>query len=447
MAILIIPIIFTTLTLLTHQSVLGIITDATILTDDLSELGLEAQNIRDNTVGQLENFCPGVDLEQEFGANLDVDEILTALDDIGDFIVEQSSAVAEQVKPLSDILVSVDSIFDTVLAFKGVALYIVLPVVLLTTILLIGTLLASLRCTKRWLECILTDIIMRLLLLVSIIFWIIGSIFAVIAFINADLCSGGVNPGSPDGTIFDVLESFELPEKQPEVYRIIQFYISDCKPNEDGPFAFLSEYNTEVDSAVSTIVDWIQSAENTTLTAIEGTCGSKVSLIVSILIELTSILGDIVQVLVQALDIVECERINYIYDEAVHEGICANLSTATARLFAFLIIIGISGLMIVTFRASWLEHDLAFHENEEEVDVDSFVENKTNRIGSLNKNKLPQTIVAHDESMGNLPAPVQEDIHSNIYPNESSSSWENVGPTESYRAVTPLEVKASQNKV
>ena len=41
---------------------------------------------------------------------------------------------------------------------------------------------------------------------------------------SPDLCSGGSAPGNPDGTVFDVLDRFNIQETEPEMYEILRYY-------------------------------------------------------------------------------------------------------------------------------------------------------------------------------------------------------------------------------
>ena len=85
---------------------------------------------------------------------------------------------------LNDVLIFTENILNQIARFKGSALYIVLPVAILTTILVAGTLLACGGFTGRKIECVQTQIFLRLLMIISIVFWIIGSIFFVLALVN-----------------------------------------------------------------------------------------------------------------------------------------------------------------------------------------------------------------------------------------------------------------------
>lgn len=158
-------------------------------TNDVSKslirIGEDAQRVRADAVIGLENFCPNIDLEQELGVDLDIEAIIDSLGDLSDFVVDQATTARDQMLVVGDGLNTADEVLEQVVRFKGSAWYIVLPVAVLTTILIAGTLLAAGGCTGSWIECIQTQIVMRLLLLVSVVFWIAGGAFVIIAMLNA----------------------------------------------------------------------------------------------------------------------------------------------------------------------------------------------------------------------------------------------------------------------
>lgn len=133
----------------------------------------------------IENFCPNIDFQEDFGIDLEKDEIIDSLGDLSDFVVDQSTTVRNELIAMEDALETADSVLNVIARFKGSGLYIVLPIAVITTILLAGTLLACGGFTGRTWECLQTVLLMRLLLIVSVVFWVFGSMFLLFGFVNA----------------------------------------------------------------------------------------------------------------------------------------------------------------------------------------------------------------------------------------------------------------------
>jgi len=173
----------------------------------------------------IENFCPNIDFQEDFGIDLEKDEIIDSLGDLSDFVVDQSTTVRNELIAMEDALETADSVLNVIARFKGSGLYIVLPIAVITTILLAGTLLACGGFTGRTWECLQTVLLMRLLLIVSVVFWVFGSMFLLFGFVNADYCSGGLTPKNPDSTAFEIMDRFNLQESEPELHSILEHYI------------------------------------------------------------------------------------------------------------------------------------------------------------------------------------------------------------------------------
>lgn len=426
-------------------------------TNDVSKslirIGEDAQRVRADAVIGLENFCPNIDLEQELGVDLDIEAIIDSLGDLSDFVVDQATTARDQMLVVGDGLNTADEVLEQVVRFKGSAWYIVLPVAVLTTILIAGTLLAAGGCTGSWIECIQTQIVMRLLLLVSVVFWIAGGAFVIIAMLNADLCSGGSAPGNPDGTVFDVLDRFNIQETEPEMYEILRYYTEGCKTAD--PFDFLNEYHIELDKAMVMINGLLDTVDEISEEQLAQACGSSVSTEIGYVRFLDAILNELSDDVDEILGIINCTRINSIYRDAIHTGICSNLPIATSWVFAFLLVIGVCGMMMVSLRASWLEAEYAYHDNDEEVDVETFIKDAALDGSIQSPYRGPQSVNDSDQVSQSNWAGEPEVVHysdkishedeqeQDLKANESSNSWVHFDTSDSYRDVEPVPPDSS----
>jgi len=396
----------------------------------------------------IENFCPNIDFQEDFGIDLEKDEIIDSLGDLSDFVVDQSTTVRNELIAMEDALETADSVLNVIARFKGSGLYIVLPIAVITTILLAGTLLACGGFTGRTWECLQTVLLMRLLLIVSVVFWVFGSMFLLFGFVNADYCSGGLTPKNPDSTAFEIMDRFNLQESEPELHSILEHYILGC--NTDSPFDFLNDYKGELVMAIMNMNVLLNSIEEATEEELELLCGNTITNEIAIVNDLSNILNELNRDVDQILEIIDCDRINSIYVDAVHKGICHNLPIATSWVCAFLITIGFCGMMLVTLRSSWLEAEYTYSEEEEEdLNVGSFlkggsrshsksIESRDYQDGMPRDVDVNSTAVSALTSMDAMDQRVPMEL---LKPMESSRSWEDEDiDEEKYNDLVPVNI-------
>ena len=67
----------------------------------------------------IENFCPNIDFQEDFGIDLEKDEIIDSLGDLSDFVVDQSTTVRNELIAMEDALETADSVLNVIARFKG----------------------------------------------------------------------------------------------------------------------------------------------------------------------------------------------------------------------------------------------------------------------------------------------------------------------------------------
>ena len=234
------------------------------------------------------------------------------------------------------------------------------------------------------------------------------------------------------------------------------FICKSCKFSD--PFEFLYEYDIELQNAIANIKQLLMTVALVAKDELAQQCGSSVSDQIDVVQQLNNLLNELDGDVDEVLDIIDCDRINAIYVGAVHDGICSSLPYAAAWVVSFLLVIGVCGMMMVTLRASWLETEFVFFENDEEVDVDSFMKGSVmtkngetlTKISDADVYDVPQSISATIETNDDVTSEAQTER--DIKTIESSSSWQHVQPTASIRNVVPvsinetLDVKNSETK-
>jgi len=194
----------------------------------------------------------------------------------------------------------------------------------------------------------------------------------------------------------------------------------------------------------------LNSIEEATEEELELLCGNTITNEIAIVNDLSNILNELNRDVDQILEIIDCDRINSIYVDAVHKGICHNLPIATSWVCAFLITIGFCGMMLVTLRSSWLEAEYTYSEEEEEdLNVGSFlkggsrshsksIESRDYQDGMPRDVDVNSTAVSALTSMDAMDQRVPMEL---LKPMESSRSWEDEDiDEEKYNDLVPVNI-------
>lgn len=361
--------------------------DSYAVTTFLIGVGIDAADIRDKALVSLANFCPNGNVEEIFGTKVDPYELVEDLSDLSDFTVNRSEEAREQINDIQMYLEEADYFLEKTLVWKGYSLHIVLPIAALTSILVAGTLLASAGFTNVFLENIQSWVVMPLLLFISIVFWLITVLFGTVAILNADLCSGGLAPGSPDDTILDIMDRFNIRKSNEDIYNIVEHYVKACRT--DDPFGFLQKYEDQLDDSLISADQFLQGVEETGNAELEKLCGASLEDDLKIIVDLRELLIRLAQKTGDMMDLIDCGRINNIYTLSVHNGTCSSLVFASGWITLSLFVISFTGMILITIRSSWLGTDIYDEDEDVEVDVDSFVKNRDSSIYSQSVTSEP----------------------------------------------------------
>jgi len=193
----------------------------------------------------------------------------------------------------------------------------------------------------------------------------VGAIaFAVFAVINADACSGGENPGTPDGTILAVLNKFPI-EPDSFLHKTVTYYTQGCQA--ESPFQAIYAEQRKLDEAVSSVHQFLES-----LYLLGDACDTNS--LQNALITLSKSITNMLLGSSRALALLSCPRINMIYAKTVHESLCTYSIGALFWIFVSLVVISFSGMAVIMLRASWLDvesflsplEDRSEHDDESE---------------------------------------------------------------------------------
>merc|ERR1712066_763633 len=98
----------------------------------------------------------------------------------------------------------------------------VMPIIVVSYIMIIGTIVAYTYEVDNWLQCILMWVLQPFYITNVTIFWLLSCLFSIGAIVNADACSGG-HEKSPEGTIREIIQNQEV-DKDSLFYKGILYY-------------------------------------------------------------------------------------------------------------------------------------------------------------------------------------------------------------------------------
>jgi len=236
-----------------NDIIYDIVVAALRATKSITKTMATAAGIEDEFGEPLESgsWCPQLPaLSQTVGVDLPpvMSQVTSALAIVG------NSAHRETVEELEDQLENIKEAsedFDRLVTpnnFAFVAVFwVMIAFAILTIVLICGVMAAGCNILPDGLRCFLQRVLQPLFTLCSTIFMFFVVLTCVLAIITADFCSGGAKPGSPTGTIYEILESQGMTQET-TAYKVTLYYIENC--NQD-PYGFLEDLNAEVTSAVS----------------------------------------------------------------------------------------------------------------------------------------------------------------------------------------------------
>mmetsp|Transcript_36722 Transcript_36722/g.53955 ORF Transcript_36722/g.53955 Transcript_36722/m.53955 type:complete len:563 (-) Transcript_36722:9-1697(-) len=315
------------------------------------------QDIRQNIVVDMKNFCPNHDLSTFFGEKeVQLLNLAKTLDNEAKNFVDGD---LQTLKGVFDYVEQKAEQFSELLEWRAPLKYTPafwIPLIFLSTMFIIGTILAWMELSPakfRFMQSFVLVPVFYLMILVSFVF---SSSISVVAVVNADACSGGEPPGSPEGTIMEFFDKSEM-NKQKILRSALLYYIEGCVL--DDPFLFISEYRDHMTGALSQLESLIRSIEYMgNPEELSELCGKDITPTIDSLGIVVTTLRDLIDVAKETIDLLSCENVLYpLYRRTFHEAGCTHSITGLSWILSSLVVITICGMTMITLRASWLHID------------------------------------------------------------------------------------------
>ena len=188
---------------------------------------------------------------------------------------------------------------------------------------------------------------------------------SAVAILNADYCSGGIYPGSSEGTMEAVL--IELGHTPGDIiFDGFVFYKEGCLEGDD-PFEFLTQDIDDVTaglSAASTVETYIESVG---LGVVNEICGNDLRPFLKSSQQLTEALQTTLSGLKRSIDFTSCSRVRPIYRRVFYGPACHESVQSLTNIFACLVAISFFGLLLLSVRASLYTRDTPYPDEDEDA--------------------------------------------------------------------------------
>jgi hypothetical protein len=223
--------------------------------------------------------------------------------------------------------------------------------------------------------CVITILWFPLLFVMTMVAWFSAGAMVIAAGANADFCLPNGKGSSPDTTIYNIMRVWGFAETD-YAYRIVQYYVSQCTIGDD-PLTDLRAYQpsvvrllSRIDSAVFyssfTHIALSQDAAYQAISDLDFTlhypgnieqltlyCNRDMVPVQTAVANINSAVKTMSMSLNRTLDLLGCDRIVPIYTKTIYDGVCRNSLKALVWMFSCCLIIGVMGMIMVTFRAAY----------------------------------------------------------------------------------------------
>jgi hypothetical protein len=301
-------------------------------------------------------ICPQVarnDASDVLGVDIDaiVQVLLADYAEVERAVSRDLSEVDRVLNHFEDALDYVERAYDEVEAYVWAVPGILLGLSVVTLITLTAVVMAGKRESSRRFQRLVSYGVLPFFIAFSVTCWAVTIAAAVSAAMSSDACTPGSSSGSPDDTIRAILQA-EGVDSDSVVFEFVAAYTGGCRG--DDPTAVFDDLKSQIQAVVDFIwrnLTAVDSAGRSDITAMCG--GDQLDGFLTNARDLARLLTTI-QKTIGTTDIaLDCDRINPLYVDAVHDSMCTDVASASAWGFVLFFAMGLSTMAMITLRASW----------------------------------------------------------------------------------------------
>lgn len=352
-----------------------LIDEASVLTEDLRDVGTSAIDLRDKLVLELDQdrLCPNNPnylaqdeitkaIEDNAGAAIDMLEVL------GEFATVDIQQMEDGLNTANNVIARIEGVVQDVAVEERWLWLFFLPLGVFSSLMMLGTLAAHWDRQHICFEFTLGHVVLPLFVVWIVASYLLCAGLALSASANADFCSGGAEE-SPDGTILLAVQNAGLDDTSVE-FEIARYYLHQCTSDAKiDPFLFLRRHQAEIERAQEIVLELSTSIEKIDVDTLSYNCGRDFEPLSSSLHTMMAILDRLDEAAVSGLKLLGCDRIIPIYAEAVYEGTCNYSVSGFAWMFGTLLAISTCGMIMIMLRSAYQASILLAKMDEQDCDV------------------------------------------------------------------------------
>ena len=320
--------------------------------------GRNAQQLLDELSQQLRNdtFCPSGPLPPDGVAYYD--NAMLALQQAGFMAGFLNATMALLYVPLKQVALGSDQIDKMVAALPvdvtdwKVTLMLI-PFGVTTVALMGGTVIAMLDVSLPCYTSLTQNLLLPVFSMLVQFVWVTASGMMISAGINGDIClprnhnhyDDGGNP--PDASVRNIMTALGL--SNTTAYPIIDYYVSQCQT--DDPLFFLDVAHAQLEESEFSLhrlgLDF--SSLSTNMTQV---CGRDYTDLLELLTNADNLVFSMVDSFSKIRSLIACPTVVPIYADAVYKGVCTAVPDALFWIWGTCLIMGIAGMLMITFRSA-----------------------------------------------------------------------------------------------
>jgi hypothetical protein len=328
-----------------------------ILENEFLRAGTVAESVRTELDQQLAEgaFCPRdpslentAEGQQLRSAGVNA---LDQLDALGDFMTTNVQLMLEPLKEFANQSAYVDEKLAPIDLTDWRAMVILIPFSIVPALLMGGALMALFDASVPAYVCFTNWFLLPVFVLLVVVAWAVASAMLVLAALNGDFClpSGYYEGNPPDGTVRSILKSQGYANTT--AYAIADFYVTQCQ--RDDPFDFVYDARPQLQDAEVNLLNVAKllNAPNF-LSTLSLYCNRDYSSLQEMVNNMDTLVELLDDGITRTLDLIRCDRIVPIYTETIYQGVCTYSPSAVFWVFSSCLIMGVAGMLMVTFRSS-----------------------------------------------------------------------------------------------
>lgn len=324
--------------------------------------------IMESTTFDFGTLCPlvaGPDAESTLGVDLNsmTQFFVTDYIEVEAAVTQNITEVDRILNHIEDAINFFENSYDEAESYMWAVPGVLLGLSFLTLVTMAAVVMAWKRESSRRFQRFVSYGILPFFVAFSIVCWFIAISAAITTAMISDACSP--MSGSPEDTIRAILQAQDLSPNS-TVFEFVSAYSGGC--TGEDPTRVLVDLKLQLQTIVDTVWRSLSAVDSAGRSDVIEMCGgTELEGFLTSAKELARLLTSVRKQIDSATLSLDCERINPLYLDAVHDSMCTDVAGASAWGFVLFFVLGLSTMSMITLRASWrhkIGEDKIYDESE-----------------------------------------------------------------------------------